>query len=258
LASSPFLAITLDLKRRIGRTARALGMDVGTMAWGVLELLEHVWERKDPAVSALVVAACFGPDPRVAPALVEFGLLVATDSGWNLCEEETDRLLLTHRQRVAAGKARAEGAGRSGGAFTSGPPADHQREASGPPAGNQLLHPAPSTQHPPKEPPPPAPPRGANVVPLRTSERSEEEEVDRLWEFMQSEREKLGRSREKRPKAFSLWAAGVLREVGSFRLTAAYSRYLLDDDFSLRGWPMPVFQTPGVWRPRANEVRDTS
>src|SRR6185295_4648970 len=138
LMAPPFLAITLDAKRRIVRTARALELDPARMGWGLLDLLEHVWERKDPAVSALVVAACFGPDPRIPAALVEFGFLVSVDAAWELCKEETDRLLLTHKQRVAAGKARAASAGRSAGGTlqhsTSGEPAADQRATSGQPA----------------------------------------------------------------------------------------------------------------------------
>lgn len=143
----PFLAVTLDAKRRIARAAKSLSLDVGPFGWGYLELLEHVWERKDPRVSALVLSACFGPDSRVPAALVEFGFLVVVGEGaWELAEEESDRLLLTHKQRVAAGKARSEAAGRSaGGTFqrsTSESPAAHQRGTSGEPALT------PSTQHP--------------------------------------------------------------------------------------------------------------
>lgn len=99
MASTPYLAITLDLKRRIGRAARAVGMDVGAMAWGVLELLEHVWERKSPAISALVITSCFGPGDQVASALVEFGLLIVAEDGWELCKEEADRLLRPRQSR---------------------------------------------------------------------------------------------------------------------------------------------------------------
>lgn len=145
--ASPFLAITLDAKRRIARAASALGADVATWTLGYLNLLEHVWERKDARITSLVVAACFGPDPRTPGALVEFGFLVVAGDVWDLNHEDADRLLLTHKQRVAAGKARAGGALRTRGAFASAPPAEHQHTTSGAPAGNQLLHPAPSTQH---------------------------------------------------------------------------------------------------------------
>lgn len=153
MTADPYLAVTLDAKRRIAQVARALDQPhPGTAGSGLLELLEDVWRRKDPAVSALVLAACFGPDPRVAAVLVAFGFLTPVGEAWELCAKETDRLLSTHRQRVAAGKARAAEAGRSGGAFTSGLPAADQRAASGGPAGapaaDQLLQPAASSQQP--------------------------------------------------------------------------------------------------------------
>ena len=157
--SSPFLAVTLDAKRRMDRVARALGLDRGAVYAGMLDLWEHVWERKSPAVSELVLASCFGPDARLGGALVAFGFLVASGDAFEVAPEDADRLLLTHLQRVAAGKARASSAARIGGAFApAAPPAGSpappavtpaadQRTASGGPAGNQLLHPAPSTQH---------------------------------------------------------------------------------------------------------------
>lgn len=151
MAADPYLAVTLDAKRRIAQVARALAQPhPGTAGSGLLELFEDVWRRKDPAVSADLLAACFGPEPRIAGLLVTFGFLVVRGDGWELCAEEADRLLSTHRQRVAAGKARAASAGRSGGAFTSGPPAADQRATSGgpaeAPAADQLLQPAASSQ----------------------------------------------------------------------------------------------------------------
>lgn len=167
----PFLAVTLDAKRRIARAAKSLSLDVGPFGWGYLELLEHVWERKDPRVSALVLSACFGPDERVPAALAEFGFLTVVGEGaWELAKEEADRLLLTHKQRVAAGKARSEAAGRAaGGTFqrsTSESPAENQRTASGQPALT------PSTQHPAPSNSPSENPRAADSPPpLRLEEQ---------------------------------------------------------------------------------------
>lgn len=105
--------------------------------------------------------------------------------------------------------------------------------------------------------PPPRPPESApNVVPLRT--QKPEEEGSPFWEFTQEEREKLGRTREKKPEGFDDWARGAEAEVGPERLSCAYARFLLDDDFKPRGWPIRVFQSPNVWRQRANPARDTS
>jgi hypothetical protein len=163
---SPFLAVTLDAKRRLDRTERALELPRGRVHVGFLDLLEHVWERKDSHVNALVIAACFGPDERLPAALVTFGFLVPAGAEWELDPEETARLLNTYRQRVAAGKARIAKAKRNArgtlqrstsdstsetsGATSgqpAGTPASHQRRTSEPPAADQLLHPAPSTQH---------------------------------------------------------------------------------------------------------------
>jgi hypothetical protein len=150
-AADPYLAVTLDAKRRIAQVARALDQPhPGPAAWGLLELLEDVWRRKDPAVSALVLAACFGPDPRWPEALVAFGFLEVRDGGWTLHPTEADRLLLTHAKRVAAGKARAGGAKRDRHGrlqhITSTSPAPVQQHTSTPPAADQLLQPAASSQ----------------------------------------------------------------------------------------------------------------
>ena len=138
VGADPYLAVTLDAKRRIALVARALDLPVATLGWGYWELLEHVWERKEASVTALVLAACFGADPRIPPALVEFGFLVARAEGWELCADEAARLLGGHRQRVAAGKARATSGTRSAGGrlqrATSGGPANNQRDTSGTPA----------------------------------------------------------------------------------------------------------------------------
>lgn len=108
-----------------------------------------------------------------------------------------------------------------------------------------------------QKPPPPASPRARNVVPLRT-QKPEEEADSPFWEFTQQERAKLGRGREEKPAGFARWARETEAEVGPERLSLAYSRFLLDDHFRMRGWPMPVFQRPKVWRPRANDLRNTS
>lgn len=107
------------------------------------------------------------------------------------------------------------------------------------------------------EPPPPASSAAPNVVHLR-AQKPEEEEESPFWEFTQQERAKLGRGREEKPAGFDAWARTTEAEVGPERLSLAYCRYLADEDFRMRGWPMPVFQKPKVWRPRANDLRDTS
>lgn len=75
MAADPYLAVTLDAKRRIAQAARALDQPhPGPASWGLLELLEDVWRRKNAA-------------------LVEFGFLVVAGAAWELCAEEANRLL---------------------------------------------------------------------------------------------------------------------------------------------------------------------
>jgi hypothetical protein len=154
--ADPYLQLTFDTKRRVGLAARSVDLPPGAIAWGLWEVWEDVWRRKDASVPAHVLAGCFGTDPRIVGALVLFGFLVEADGAHRLASEDEHRILHTHQQRVAAGKARVASGTRSAGGTLAGrssdspagQPAADQRRTSEPPAANQLLQPAASSQQP--------------------------------------------------------------------------------------------------------------
>jgi hypothetical protein len=156
VAADPYLQLTFDAKRRVALAARSVDLPPGALAWGLWEVWEDVWRRKDAVVPPLVLAGCLGTDPRLPAALVAFGfLMVEADGVHRLAPDDERRILLTHQQRVQAGKARAASAERSAGGMLVGrssdsPAADqraNQRRTSGPPARNQRK-PASNSQHP--------------------------------------------------------------------------------------------------------------
>jgi hypothetical protein len=145
MAADPYLQLTFDAKRRIALAARSVDLPPGSVAWGVWEVWEDVWRRKDARVPALVLAGCLGPDPRLPAALVAFGFLVVeTDGGHRITLEDERRILWTHKQRVEAGKARAASGTRSAGGTlvhrSSDSPAADQRPASGSTSGQPAGH----------------------------------------------------------------------------------------------------------------------
>jgi hypothetical protein len=145
MAADPYLQLTFDAKRRIALAARSVDLPPGALAWGLWEVWEDVWRRKDAHVPTAVLAGCVGTDPRIPVALVAFGFLVEADGAHRLSPDDERRILLTHQQRVAAGKARAAGAERSAGGVLvgrssdspAGQPAADQRATSGQPAQDQ-------------------------------------------------------------------------------------------------------------------------
>jgi len=243
------------------RLAFALGS--AARARGHLELMwEVAYENGDPrlgdAVGVEAAAQWDGPRGDLFAALRDAGgpgragFIEAREGMWEVHD------LYDHAPDYVRKRAKREAERRSTGRTLDAevrsltgqcPPNGGQRPENGTP-------PAPAPAPAPVL-PPPAPPRGANVVPLHTQEAEEEVEHP-FWEFSQAEREKLGRAREQKPEGFDAWARAAEGEVGPERLSVAYGRYLLDDHFRLKGWPMPVFQSPKVWRPRATRVRDTS
>lgn len=267
MASDPYLAVTLDAKRRIARAADAIEANRAVFTLGYLNLLEHVWERKDARVSALVLSACFGPDPRVPATLVEFGFVVASGGAWDLNQADTDRLLLTYKQRVAAGKARAATAPRAENGriqrATSGQPAGDQRGTSEPPAASQLLHPAPSTQQnysssPSEKNPRAAPADDGGVLQLHSTGTDKHprklSEAEEFWSWYQNGRtEKTGLIREGAPDVVALrkWFKAAVSEVTLARLYTAAARYVTqpkDDYWRQRGFPFQGFMSDAVWR----------
>lgn len=107
---APYLAFTLDAKKEAVRVAKATGVDVGSIVWGLLELWERVWGTKQDVVSHVVVSGCFGPDLQIREALVEFGFLEPVDNLFRV--RGADEWLFRAEAASKAGKASAA-AGKS-------------------------------------------------------------------------------------------------------------------------------------------------
>jgi hypothetical protein len=73
----PSLSVDLDGKKKMAPCARAAGVDVGVIAWGLLELWEHVWVTKQDIVSRVIIEGCFGREPRVREALIAYNFIEA-------------------------------------------------------------------------------------------------------------------------------------------------------------------------------------
>ncbi len=143
----PYLSFDLDAKKKVAPCARAVGVEPGVIAWGLLELWEHVWLTKDDVVGEMVLDGCFGPLERTREALVAYDFLEKAAVGYRV--KGAARYLRVTEAKTKAGKARAASAGRSAGRFenaTSTLPAHHQQPTSTPPAADQLLHRTPSTE----------------------------------------------------------------------------------------------------------------
>jgi hypothetical protein len=80
----PYLQVDLDAKKQIPRVARAAGLEVAVVGWGLLELWEHAWNKKTDTVGAMALAGCFGPSDRIAEALVEHGFLEPVEDGYRV------------------------------------------------------------------------------------------------------------------------------------------------------------------------------
>ena len=68
----PYLPISLDAKKKMPPCARAANVDVGVIAWGLMELWELVWATKNDVVDLTVIQGCFGHGPLVVPSLIAF------------------------------------------------------------------------------------------------------------------------------------------------------------------------------------------
>ena len=102
----PYLQYDLDAKKKVPLMARAAGMDVAIVGWGLLELWEHAWSTKNAVVGALALAGCFGPNPAIIPVLVAHGFLEPVEEGWRVRGAD-DRLRVRQAQSEGGKKARA-------------------------------------------------------------------------------------------------------------------------------------------------------
>lgn len=132
-----YLAFDLDALNVVPDVARAAGMTPGDVSYGLLRLWAWCFRERQDVVSPTHVRGFFGTD--ATPALEAFGFVETTPNGLRV--RGAERYLRVAEQRSSAGKARSSSAGRSAGRFTSGAPAGHQRDTSGPPALT------PSTEH---------------------------------------------------------------------------------------------------------------
>lgn len=149
----PYLAFDLDAKKRVPRVARALGVEPGIIAWGLLEIWEHAWEAKADVVTDLTLTCCFGPTNEVRAALVDQGFIEQVESGWRI--RGASRYLRISQTRSDAGKTRTASAKRDArGRLVAGEcagepeaPASKSPAHAGEPASSGLAL-TPSTQHP--------------------------------------------------------------------------------------------------------------
>jgi hypothetical protein len=86
--------------------------------------------------------------------------------------------------------------------------------------------------------------------------KEEKPTAKEFLEFVNGERMDRGLSIEPGPSSqtdFARWHDEAVEEVGAVKLGTAYIRFLGDDDFREAGWPLPVFRSPKIWKPRAHE-----
>ncbi len=127
--------------------ARAASISEDRALAGLVRLWHRCWSTTSDTVTLSQLAGVFGGEriAEVAEVLCA-DFLEHTPDGYRV--KGADMYLRITEAKVTAGKARASGAPRVGGKFTSRPPADHQQTTSTPPAATSEP-PAltPSTEH---------------------------------------------------------------------------------------------------------------
>lgn len=98
----PYLAVELDAKKQMHHVARAAGIPVAEVAWGLLELWEHVWSTEADVVSPVVLDGCIGEAPKLRPALVAFGFLEPIGDAFRV--RGAERYLRVRRAQRDGGK----------------------------------------------------------------------------------------------------------------------------------------------------------
>lgn len=249
-----YIAFELDALNVARDVGGAAGIPEERVTHGLLRLWAWCFREKTEHVDAVQVRGFFGVD--AAPALMSFGFLEQAGERYRV--RGAQRYLRVSEQRKQAGLARSRAAGRSAGRYTSEPPADHQRETSGPPAL------APSTEH-----------RAPNTTTAEAVVVREPTEIDGFWRAAQDERTRItGLVREPppHPRDLSAWSSEAMGEVGGDlkRLWAGY-RAFLDDPFwrldaktkcAWRGWVsqwrafLPA--APGAGPPQPRPVKPTN
>lgn len=202
----PYLSFDLDAKKRVSRVARAVGVEPGHIAWGLMELWEHTWTTKKDTHGEMILDGCFGPSQRIRDALVVYDFLEIVDGGWRV--RGAAKYLKVRSSQSAAGRKRAAGERNELGqlvASSSWIPS---------PALDQPLHPTPNTQHPNtsfagNQPPAAKKPRARKEkppdprhTPLKAAlERVYMERVGEAWTFDGSDAKAIGGLLAKAPEA---------------------------------------------------------
>lgn len=151
---APYLQLDFDAKRQAAMASNALGLDhPGRVLWGLSDLWEHVFRTKDDTVSEIVLAACFGSDPRAPEVLEAFGFLERLDGGWRV--RGAKKRLFGQRESGSRGGKKTAASGKSLRNLRQFQPPATEGSTEGSPkapsVGHRRLteaHPASSIQHP--------------------------------------------------------------------------------------------------------------
>jgi hypothetical protein len=264
----PFLAITLDAKRKAALVASALGLNRGDICWGLLELWEFTWREDRAVVSGMELRAFFGSNGELTAALCEFEFLEPQEGGWRV--RGAEKWLKVRVAQRESGKAhagnlkRGREPGRPGESKEAVPgclPALPGEEPAGsaPALTPSTQHPAPSTlkeatagavaQQPPKE--------TLAVVVTEPTTPPDTWSGEDFWRWFQARRQSAGFVSERPPRGgVSRWYSQAMATVGGNveTLKEAVLRFGDDRFWQAKDPPLPwqgfASQCPPKWIPR--------
>lgn len=265
----PYIACDLDALDKAPHVGRAAGVSEDSAIAGLVRMWRYCWAEKTDHVDGVAVRGFFGQDATAA--LVSFRFLEADTDGFRV--RGADRYLRVAKTRSENGKkAASRGNLRRGtepptaGALLEGIPSKAPTAPQQGPNSAPAL--TPSTEH-----------RTLNIktstaaaaevttkVVVEKSETPKPADFERnpktgeyaldawgFWGWHNAERESHQLHDEGRPPdAWKVWFDAALTKVGPDGLSIAYGRFLDDEDFRHRGWPIRVFMSEAVWLPRAN------
>lgn len=246
----PHIQFELDAMKSVAPAARAAGVAVEAMGWGLPQLWAWCWSEKRDTATAVHLAGFFGGDgQRIGEALeaFDFAEKVAPNE-WRI--RGAKKYLRISEARADAGRstqAKRREQAVSAQQLLNKPPAlppttEHRSPSSSsdeelPPSGEQ------------------AGGGGDQVSPdvkleaFRAKADSGVMSTRDAWEFFQEIRSVNDVPREKKqPRGFDAWWFRASTHRG--RLFIAFRRYLEDEDFKPKRWPLAVFMSPNVWEPR--------
>lgn len=274
-----YIAFELSALETAPDMARAAGIPEDTAIAGLVRMWAWCWRAKTDVVHPVALRGFFGTD--AVDALSAFGFLDTT--GQSIRVKGAERYLRIVEARRENGKRAAAGGnlkrgGRGKTTLPDSPTALQQLSSSSPVAIGALLEsvsnssPALSSsiEHRIEEEslPPPVETlsvgrRLPSVAPTPETAAAELEGDGQggfpptglgFCGWWQSERRQRGLTTEyfAIPEVVAFHDSCV-QEVGLPRFQAAAVAYFEDEYFRARGWPIRVFMSPLVWRPRANE-----